>query len=133
MNPIRKLARNLIVSRTILGMWVLWSGMLLCLLTPPAEASDARDHGMAVEHMDAATMLSHCLEVDEETDTLSCNAEISGPIVPTDILKLATVHMDALYGVIGTVADRTTPVLSLPEPASLCIRDLFLVFCSFLK
>lgn len=135
MNSIRKIAFKPWVSRTIVTVWALWSGMFLCLLTPAVEAShlaSSSEQTVMMEAMDAEAMLSHCLEVTDDPEGLTCKSEVNGPLVLPDIVKVAAVHSNLLFLPFESI-DPTTEAVAPRNSAPLYFAELFLLFCTFLK
>lgn len=135
MSSIRKIAFNPWVSKTIVVMWALWSGMFLCLLAPVVEAShhsSPSEQTVMLDVMDAEAMLSHCLEVTDDPEGLTCKSDVNGPIVLSDMVKVAAINSALLFSQFEPV-DSVVHFVGSHESEPIHFVYLYLLFCSFLK
>lgn len=134
MKPVRRIAFNPWVSRAIIGTWVLWSGMFLCLLSPTVEASqvESRHHPAVMDQADVAAMLTHCLESTDDGEGMTCKLEVNGPLVQPDLIKVAVVNSALLFQSLDFI-EPATSIVARTVTEHLHRKDIYLLFCTFLK
>ena len=121
MDSIRRLNRKTWITQVVLGVFLLWSSMAICLLPDLGETSPV--------HMGAHTsMHADCLGGDTPT---FCKSEARNGMLP-DLAKLATIAVPPLTGL--------TPLLVFAPPAPIARAEpvirpplIYLLACRFLK
>lgn len=138
MNSIRTFAMKPWISKPIIGMWLLWSGMFLCLFPSNAPAAPIeKDWG------EVATVTSHqagldtvpveCMEVTDEGTDVSCKSEASGTLVlSSDLVKFVAISHDLPDRLAEFIQFRSVSPL-VPRVFEVPRTGIYLLFCSFLK
>lgn len=116
-------------------IWTLWSGMFLCLLAPAVEAShlsSPSEQTVIKDVMDAEVMLSHCLEITDDPEGLTCKSDVNGPIALSDLAHVAAINSALLFSPFELV-DSVVHVVGSDDSEPIQFVYLYLLFCSFLK
>lgn len=118
MESVRKLTRKTWISWVILGTFVLWSGMAVCMLpNPPARLVHDMTHAL---HSD-------CLGGKAPT---FCKSDARLGL--SNVQPFALLDSNLLYRA-ASMVDFSTTRLDLPERPHFRFIHIFLLVCAFLK
>ncbi|MEX0941408.1 MAG: hypothetical protein WD002_02570 [Pseudomonadales bacterium] len=124
------------VTRPIVAMWLLWSGMFLCLLPPETSAmvtdsSSSRMEMPVHQHAKASTGSTDCIEVDSDTADVSCKSEAGGKLIFSSLDKFIAITNHVGYRLPTFVPFDRQPIFF---PATLPPDNppVYLIVCSFL-
>lgn len=137
MNSVRTFCTKPWVTRPIIAIWLLWSGMFLCLLPSDAEMGAAVSASSHVnvsisQHLETQVAVTDCVEVSHEGTEVNCTSEAGGTLVFSDLIKFTAISSDMGHRLAAFVPFRSMP-LDLPTVLKTKPVSIYLFLCSFLK
>lgn len=136
MYKIRRRCLNSWVTRPILGVFLLWAGMFVCLLPGEAYATlSPTDPSMTTAQELQAPVSDHtssdCVETDSESMPTYCESD-GKTVVLSDFVKIIGISNDAIDR-FSEYVPFLTGVRVIPESPVIRHVSIFLLTCSFLK